>query len=62
MKHAGELLELPRRKRLAKPRPIVVLADVSGSMERYSRLLLQFVYGRRLMDRIAWRASCLPRV
>ena len=45
MKHSGELLELPRRKRLAKPRPIVVLADVSGSMERYSRLLLQFVYG-----------------
>jgi uncharacterized protein with von Willebrand factor type A (vWA) domain len=45
MEHGGELLDLPRRARREKPRPIVVLADVSGSMERYSRLLLQFVYG-----------------
>ena len=45
MKHGGELLELPRRARREKPRPVVVLADVSGSMERYARLLLQFVYG-----------------
>jgi uncharacterized protein len=45
MKHGGELLELPRRARREKPRPIVVLADVSGSMERYARLLLQFVHG-----------------
>jgi uncharacterized protein len=45
MKHGGELLELPRRTRREKPRPIVVLADVSGSMERYARMLLQFVYG-----------------
>jgi uncharacterized protein len=44
-KHYGELLELPRRRRVVKPRPLVVLADVSGSMERYSRVLLQFVYG-----------------
>jgi uncharacterized protein with von Willebrand factor type A (vWA) domain len=41
----GELIDLPRRQRAEKPRPIVVLADVSGSMERYSRMLLQFVYG-----------------
>ena len=41
----GELVDLPRRQRVDKPRPIVVLADVSGSMERYSRMLLQFVYG-----------------
>jgi uncharacterized protein len=45
VKHYGELLDLPRRQRIDKPRPIVVLADVSGSMERYSRVLLQFVYG-----------------
>jgi uncharacterized protein with von Willebrand factor type A (vWA) domain len=42
---SGELVELPRRRRIERPRPIVVLADVSGSMERYSRLLLQFIYG-----------------
>jgi uncharacterized protein with von Willebrand factor type A (vWA) domain len=40
----GEIVELPRRTRVLKPRPLVVLADVSGSMERYSRILLQFVY------------------
>jgi hypothetical protein len=41
----GELLELPRRRRRDKPRPIVLIGDVSGSMERYSRMLLHFVYG-----------------
>lgn len=45
MKHGGELLDLPRRRRQTKPRPVVVLADVSGSMERYARMLLQFVHG-----------------
>jgi uncharacterized protein with von Willebrand factor type A (vWA) domain len=41
----GEPLELPRRRRRDAPRPIVFLGDVSGSMERYSRMLLQFVLG-----------------
>jgi hypothetical protein len=41
----GELLELPRRQRRETARPIVLLGDVSGSMERYSRILLHFVYG-----------------
>ncbi len=45
MKHGGELLDVPRRTRREKPRPIVVLADVSGSMERYARMLLLFVRG-----------------
>jgi uncharacterized protein len=45
MKHGGELLSVPRRAAREKPRPVVVLADVSGSMERYARMLLQFVYG-----------------
>lgn len=45
MKHGGELVLLPRRARLIKPRPVVVLADVSGSMEPYARMLLQFVHG-----------------
>jgi uncharacterized protein with von Willebrand factor type A (vWA) domain len=31
--------------RLEKPRPIVVIADVSGSMERYSGMLLHFIHG-----------------
>jgi len=41
----GELIELPRRVRRQAPRPIVLLADVSGSMHRYSRMLLSFASG-----------------
>lgn len=53
---------LPRRRRTEKQRPVVLLADVSGSMERYSKLVLHlfhtlvrsmsdvetFVFGTRL--------------
>lgn len=41
----GDLIDLPRRARREVPRPIVLIGDVSGSMERYSRLLIHFVYG-----------------
>ena len=41
----GELLDLPRRRRREAPRPLVLLGDISGSMERYSRVLLHFAYG-----------------
>jgi uncharacterized protein with von Willebrand factor type A (vWA) domain len=44
MKHGGEPITLPTRARKEKRRPLVVIADVSGSMERYSRMLLQFVH------------------
>ena len=44
MKYGGELLELPRRRRKDKPRPLVLIADVSGSMERYTRMLLHFIH------------------
>ena len=58
MRHAartgGELLQLRRLQRREHPLPLLVLVDVSGSMERYSRLLLAFlhaatrhVYGRK---------------
>jgi uncharacterized protein with von Willebrand factor type A (vWA) domain len=50
----GELMELRRLQRSEEPLPLLVLVDVSGSMERYARLLLAFlhaatrdVYGRR---------------
>jgi uncharacterized protein len=45
VKHGGELLDVPRRARRQKPRPLLVLGDVSGSMERYTRMLLQFLRG-----------------
>jgi uncharacterized protein with von Willebrand factor type A (vWA) domain len=41
----GEILELDVRRRRTAPRPIVFIGDVSGSMERYSRVLMHFVYG-----------------
>jgi uncharacterized protein with von Willebrand factor type A (vWA) domain len=40
-----DLMELPRKRRRLAPRPIVILGDVSGSMERYSRMLLHFAHG-----------------
>ena len=40
----GDVVSLPRRARRRRPRPIVLLCDVSGSMERYSRMLLQFAH------------------
>lgn len=42
--YGGELLEWSFRKPKFKPRPLVIIADISGSMERYTRLLLHFVY------------------
>jgi uncharacterized protein with von Willebrand factor type A (vWA) domain len=41
----GALVTLPKLRRKVKCRPLVVLADISGSMELYSRILLQFLHG-----------------
>ena len=40
----GELVRLVHRQRRRAPLPLVVLVDVSGSMERYARLLLAFLH------------------
>ena len=44
LKYGGQVLEWAFRAPKVKPRPLVLLADISGSMERYTRLLLHFVY------------------
>lgn len=44
LRHGGELLRFAKREPRRKPRPLVVIADISGSMERYTRLLLHFIY------------------
>ncbi len=44
LRRGGEALTLARRQPKDKPRPLVVLCDVSGSMQRYSCVLLQFLY------------------
>jgi uncharacterized protein with von Willebrand factor type A (vWA) domain len=41
----GEIVALPRRTRAERRRPLVLLCDVSGSMERYTRMLLYFMNG-----------------
>jgi uncharacterized protein with von Willebrand factor type A (vWA) domain len=45
LRTGGEVITLPSRRRRTKPRPLVLLCDVSGSMERYSRMLLHFAHG-----------------
>jgi uncharacterized protein with von Willebrand factor type A (vWA) domain len=40
----GEVLHLPRLQRREEALPLLVLVDVSGSMERYARLLLAFLH------------------
>jgi uncharacterized protein with von Willebrand factor type A (vWA) domain len=43
-RHGGELWDLRRRQPRFKAAPLVVLADISGSMSRYSRMLLHFCH------------------
>ena len=44
LRYGGEVLVLPRRRRKQRPRPLALLCDVSGSMDRYTRLLLRFLH------------------
>jgi uncharacterized protein len=44
LKYGAELLELTWRKTRLKPRPLVIICDISGSMSLYSRLLLHFIH------------------
>jgi uncharacterized protein len=43
-RQGGELWDMRWRKPRSKPAPLVVLADISGSMSRYSRMLLHFTH------------------
>ncbi len=44
LRYGGEFFRLPERERRTKPRPVVILADISGSMEPYARMLLQLLH------------------
>ena len=44
LRYGGNLLDWAQRKSKYKPRPLIIIADISGSMERYTRLLLHFTY------------------
>ena len=44
LRTGGDVISLPRRKRRRRQRAVILLCDVSGSMERYSRVLLHFAH------------------
>ncbi|ALG72738.1 von Willebrand factor A [Azospirillum thiophilum] len=44
LRSGGELSDLARKRRRTRPPPLVVLCDISGSMTRYSRMLLHFMH------------------
>jgi len=44
LKYGAELLELTWREIKYKPRPLVIICDISGSMSMYSRFLLHFIH------------------
>lgn len=45
LRAGGEIFSWSYREPKLKPRPLVIIADISGSMERYTRVLLHFIYG-----------------
>jgi uncharacterized protein with von Willebrand factor type A (vWA) domain len=45
LRYGSELLKWSFRTPKIKPRPLVVLADISGSMQQYTRPLLHLLYG-----------------
>ncbi|MDQ6825160.1 MAG: VWA domain-containing protein [Candidatus Eremiobacteraeota bacterium] len=47
LRQYGELVALPTREPKTKQRDLVLLCDISGSMDRYARLLLQFMHAMR---------------
>ena len=47
---AGDPLAWLWRRRRTRPRPIVAICDISGSMEQHSRFALRFVHGLTRMD------------
>jgi len=47
LRAGGEIFNWSYREPKLKPRPLVIIADISGSMERYTRILLHFIYGMK---------------
>ena len=47
LRAGGEIFSWLYREPKWKPRPLVIIADISGSMERYTRVLLHFIYGMK---------------
>lgn len=49
----GDLMPIARRRRRRRQRPLIVIADISGSMEKYAELFLVFAHAaQRRMDEV----------
>jgi uncharacterized protein len=59
VRNDGELIERTWKRRSAQARPIVAIADISGSMERYSRMILTLLHTVAQQGRHARRARPL---
>jgi len=44
LRASPDMMHLHRRQRCRRPPPLVILCDISGSMSRYSRMLLHFTH------------------
>ncbi|MEO3433140.1 VWA domain-containing protein [Inquilinus sp. CAU 1745] len=44
LRGGGGAIDLARKRRATRPPPLVALCDISGSMSRYSRMLLHFLH------------------
>ncbi len=54
LRGGGAMIDLARKRRRRRHPPLVILSDISGSMERYSRMLLHFMHAlTNDQDRVA---------
>lgn len=44
LRGGGAIIDIAKKRRLRRPPPLVILCDISGSMSRYSRMLLLFMH------------------
>lgn len=57
----GDILVLSRLQRRLQPLPVLILVDVSGSMERYARVLLAFLHAATSRIRMGGRGVTVHR-
>ena len=58
LRHGGEPVERRYREPAERPRPLVLVCDVSGSMAPYARMLLQYLQASVAARAGASRRSC----
>jgi uncharacterized protein with von Willebrand factor type A (vWA) domain len=44
LRGGGAMIDLARKRRIRRHPPLVILCDISGSMDRYARMLLHFMH------------------